>query len=60
MKNCIPPLYFNSKFLYFSKKYNEHLETPISSEKLKQDIDYAYLKLQNFILLYILIFPKRN
>ena len=28
------------------KKYNERLETPISSEKLKQDIDYAYLKLQ--------------
>ena len=28
------------------KKYNERLEKPISSEKLKQDIDYAYLKLQ--------------
>ena len=28
------------------KKYNERLETPISREKLKQDIDYAYLKLQ--------------
>ena len=28
------------------KKYNERLEMPISSEKLKQDIDYAYLKLQ--------------
>ena len=28
------------------KKYNERLEKPLSTEKLKQDVDFAYQKLQ--------------
>ena len=47
MKKIIFLLVFTSLLSCVSvKKYNERLEKPLSTEKLKQDVDFAYKKLQ--------------
>jgi hypothetical protein len=47
MKKIIFLIAFTSLLSCVSvKEYNERLEKPLSIEKLKQDVDFAYIKLQ--------------